>query len=70
MNEDWKRIDSSIRPSVRLRSGLQPVHGRDRETSARGVVPEPVIHGLVEFSKMKQKVFSKKISFLLGQTWK
>jgi hypothetical protein len=70
MNEDRKRIDSSIRSSVRLRLGLKPVHGRDGETSTGGVVPEPVIPGLVEFSKMKQKVFSKKISFLLGQTWK
>jgi hypothetical protein len=70
MNKDRKRIDSSILPSVRLRLGLQPVHGRDGETIAGGAVPEPAIHGLVEFSKMKQKVFLKKISFLLGQTWK
>jgi hypothetical protein len=68
MNEDRKRLDSSIRPSVRLRPGLQPVHGRDGETSTGGAVPEPVIPGLVEFSKMKQKAFLKKISFLLGLT--
>jgi hypothetical protein len=70
MNEDQKRVDSSIRPSVRLRPRLQPVHGCDGEAGAGGAVPKPGVPGLVEFSKMKQKVFSKKISFLLGQTWK
>jgi hypothetical protein len=63
MNEDRKRVDSSIRPSVRLRPRLQPVHGCDGEAGTRGAVPEPVVPGLVEFSKMKQKVFSKKYHF-------
>lgn len=67
MNEDRKRIDSSISSSVRLRPGLQPVHGRDRETSAGGAVPEPVIHDLVKFSKMKQKVFSKKKNLIFAR---